>query len=277
MPTADRNFQDWLDDDLWDEVVRDSEARLAAPADFAAEALERLFLHESDKERGFARWDEAMAEGLWWADDALACLRLVLAGAPLPEGATLGQWTQAHAGAVWGDTPEGPRTVALRSGRRLGVRVRLNDGGEPLAAHLDGGRGRCQLGELRRREADARGAEVLEEVLRPGRPGDGHDPLTLRQEPRQRDLRQGPPLRSAHCRKSSTSARLWRRFSGAKRVSVFRKSLSVLPGESLVLIFGPLTAPLFPGTETWQMRTAGVGGVLTTLGIQPTLTIQSVP
>lgn len=109
MPTADRNFQDWLDDDLWDEVVRDSEARLAAPAEFAAEALERLFLHESDKERGFARWDEVMAEGLWWADDALACLRLVMAGAPLPEGATLGRWTRVHAGTVWADTAEGPR------------------------------------------------------------------------------------------------------------------------------------------------------------------------
>ncbi|PKN54359.1 MAG: hypothetical protein CVU56_27005, partial [Deltaproteobacteria bacterium HGW-Deltaproteobacteria-14] len=49
--------------------------------------------------------------------------------------------------------------------------------------------------------------------------------------------------------------------------------LSVLPGEALILSFGPIQVPPYPGTETWYMRTAGVGGVLTDLALQPTLTI----
>jgi len=108
MPEVDRSFQEWLADEAWDEIVRDSERRLAEPKAFAAEALERLFLHENDKERGFARWDDAMAAGIWWADDALSCLRAVLAGAPPDDHEELGAWVRAHAGTIWVDGPHGP-------------------------------------------------------------------------------------------------------------------------------------------------------------------------
>lgn len=47
----------------------------------------------------------------------------------------------------------------------------------------------------------------------------------------------------------------------------------MLQGESLILTFGPIQVPPYPGTDTWYMRTAGVGGGLTDLAIQPTLTI----
>lgn len=94
-----------LDDDFWDEVLADSEARKADPLPFAAEVLERLFLHESDKERGFVRWDDAMQQGIWWADDALVCLQAVLTSPP----AELGTWVREHAGILWqGETPASP-------------------------------------------------------------------------------------------------------------------------------------------------------------------------
>jgi len=53
--------------------------------------------------------------------------------------------------------------------------------------------------------------------------------------------------------------------------------LQVLPGESLILTFGPIQAPAYPGAETWYMKTAGVGGVLTELATQPSLTIVPAP
>lgn len=93
------------DDDFWDGVIADSAARSADPLPFAADVLERLFLHESDKERGFARWDEIMAQGIWWADDALVCLAAVCAEPPPDFGA----WVRLHAGTVWqGEQPASP-------------------------------------------------------------------------------------------------------------------------------------------------------------------------
>jgi len=69
-------------DDFWDDVQRDSDERLANPLPFALEALEALFRYESDKERGFARWQRKMEQGIWWADDAIQCLEKVLAAPP---------------------------------------------------------------------------------------------------------------------------------------------------------------------------------------------------
>jgi|GEM_PF-2606215 len=92
-------------DDFWDEVIADSQARKSNPLPFAADVLERLFLHESDKEFGFARWEEAMSQGIWWADDALTCLTAVSQTPPSDFGA----WVREHAGTVWdGDRPASP-------------------------------------------------------------------------------------------------------------------------------------------------------------------------
>ncbi len=97
MPThIDASFDR---DGLWDEIVADSEARLADPLGFVEEVLERLFLHEHDDERGLGRWHDAMDNGIWWADDALACLDKVLSDPPPDLGARI----RAHAAPVLGD------------------------------------------------------------------------------------------------------------------------------------------------------------------------------
>ena len=77
-----RNFDPYNDDAFWEEVQRDTEARKAAPLAFAFEALEDLFRHEDDEERGHVRWQRKMEQAIWWADDAIQCLELVMASPP---------------------------------------------------------------------------------------------------------------------------------------------------------------------------------------------------
>lgn len=92
-----RDFDPYNDDEFWAEVQRDSDARLADPLPFALEALEDLFRHESDKERGFVRWRRKMDQAIWWADDAIQCLEKVLAAAP----ANLGDLIREHGINIW--------------------------------------------------------------------------------------------------------------------------------------------------------------------------------
>jgi hypothetical protein len=86
-----------MDEAFFEEVVRESEARLADPLPFAMEALEDLFLHESDKEQGFRRYQSKLESFFWWADDAVRCLEKVLAAPP----DNLGALVREHAGAIW--------------------------------------------------------------------------------------------------------------------------------------------------------------------------------
>jgi hypothetical protein len=87
------------DEQFWTSIIQDSTDRLAEPWKFGAEVLERLFRYESDKDRGIERFRQAMANGIWWADDAVTCLECILTNQrpPVP----LGQWVQHHAGAIW--------------------------------------------------------------------------------------------------------------------------------------------------------------------------------
>lgn len=100
-----KDFDPYNDDEFWDEVQRDSEARLADPLPFVIAVLEELFRYESDKERGLARWQRKMEGGIWWADDAIQCIEKVLANPP----ANLGDIIRNEAGVViWvpGETGE---------------------------------------------------------------------------------------------------------------------------------------------------------------------------
>ena len=53
--------------------------------------------------------------------------------------------------------------------------------------------------------------------------------------------------------------------------------LTLTPGQVLRYVFGPVQAPPNPGTQTWYMWTAGVGGLPTAIEISPTVTIQPAP
>src|SRR4051812_2010844 len=92
-----RDFDPYNDEAFWEDVGRDSEARLAEPLPFALEAIEDLFRHESDKERGFARWQRKLEQSIWWADDAIQCLEKVLAEPP----AKLGDLVREHGINIW--------------------------------------------------------------------------------------------------------------------------------------------------------------------------------
>ena len=98
-----RDFDPYNDDAFWEEVSRDTEARKAAPLAFAFEALEDLFRYEDDKERGHVRWQRKMELAIWWADDAIQCLELVMA-APPPN---LGELLREHGISIWVQGPDG--------------------------------------------------------------------------------------------------------------------------------------------------------------------------
>jgi hypothetical protein len=98
-----REFDPYNDESFWDEVQRDSDARRAAPLQFALDAIEDLFRHESDKERGFIRWQRKLEQSIWWADDALHCLENVIANSPL----NLGEILREHGINIWVQTPDG--------------------------------------------------------------------------------------------------------------------------------------------------------------------------
>lgn len=101
-PRAPRAIDTFIDDAFWDEIVQDSERRLAAPLGFALEALSDLFAEESDKERGFVRFERKLQGALWWADDAVQCLERVLAEPP----SDLGRRIREDAGVrLWNRTP----------------------------------------------------------------------------------------------------------------------------------------------------------------------------
>jgi hypothetical protein len=105
-----RDFDPYNDEAFWEDVGRDSEARLAEPLPFALEAIEDLFRHESDKERGFGRWQRKLEQSIWWADDAIQCLEKVLAAPPANLGDVLREhginiWVQGKDGEVIGDAP----------------------------------------------------------------------------------------------------------------------------------------------------------------------------
>ncbi|MFL6278333.1 MAG: hypothetical protein ACJ74G_24375 [Blastocatellia bacterium] len=96
MAKLNRDFAEYMGNDFWDEIVRDSEARLANPLPFALEALEDLFGHGDDKEQGFKRFQMKLESFLWWADDAVQCLEKVVADPP-PH---LGDLVRRQAGVV---------------------------------------------------------------------------------------------------------------------------------------------------------------------------------
>lgn len=98
-----RDFDPYNDDAFWEEVARDTEARLADPLPFALDALEELFRYEDDKERGYARWHAKMEQGIWWADDAIQCLEKVMAAPP----ADLGDLVREHGINIWVQGPDG--------------------------------------------------------------------------------------------------------------------------------------------------------------------------
>ena len=107
MSQLNREFAEYMGDEFWDDVVRDSEERLANPLPFALEALEDLFSQESDKERGFQRFQLKLESFLWWADDAVQCLEKVLSDPP----AHLGDLLRHQAGVViW---VQGPTSEAI--------------------------------------------------------------------------------------------------------------------------------------------------------------------
>lgn len=104
MTTLNRDFAEYMGNEFWDDVVRDSEERLANPLPFALEAIEDLFRHESDKDQGFRRFQMKLESFLWWADDAVQCLEKVLADPP----AHLGDLVRHQAGVViWVPGPTG--------------------------------------------------------------------------------------------------------------------------------------------------------------------------
>lgn len=98
-----REFDPYNDEAFWDDVQRESDARRATPLPFAVEAVEDLFRHESDKERGFVRWQRKLEQSIWWADDAIYCLEHVIANAPPDLGETL----REHGINIWVQGPDG--------------------------------------------------------------------------------------------------------------------------------------------------------------------------
>src|SRR5712691_1607677 len=104
MTTLNGDFAEYMGNAFWDGGVRESEARLAHPLSFAIEALEDLFRHESDKERGFERFQAKLESFPWWADDAVQSLEKVLADPP----PNLGEVVRHQAGVViWVPGPTG--------------------------------------------------------------------------------------------------------------------------------------------------------------------------
>jgi hypothetical protein len=85
-------------DDIFDEIQRDTARRKADPLAFALEALEDLFAHRGDVGGGFQRFQDKMEGFFWWADDAVQCLELVLADPPEDLGRMVRE--QAHV-VVW--------------------------------------------------------------------------------------------------------------------------------------------------------------------------------
>jgi len=63
-------------------INEESKAHRARPVDFALKLLAELFGHYSTEEQSYDLWEEQINTAMWYADDALFCLKELLANPP---------------------------------------------------------------------------------------------------------------------------------------------------------------------------------------------------
>ncbi|MBN1946913.1 MAG: hypothetical protein JW797_14665 [Bradymonadales bacterium] len=63
-------------------INSESQAHRAQPVDFALKVLAELFGHYMTPDQSYGLWEEQLRTAMWYADDALFCLRELLANPP---------------------------------------------------------------------------------------------------------------------------------------------------------------------------------------------------